>query len=233
MAQPQTQAKNASTTDTRRTTNMPATQARSMQPSGPMAWAAGGPFGLMRRLSDDMDQLFGELAGGIGAGSRGNLAAAAPVVLTTPVAWIPALDIFERDGQLVVQADLPGVAADNVTVEVEDGLLTVSGERREEREFDEDGIRRLERRYGKFSRSIALPEGAKADEIQASFRDGVLEITMPMAEPESNRRTINIQSGAPGSSGSGNASASAGAKGDTTRSAGTGSASSQSTTSGA
>jgi HSP20 family protein len=159
-----------------------------------------------------MDQLFGELAGGIGASGRGNVVPAAPVVLAPPVAWIPALDIFERDGQLVVQADLPGVAADNVTVEVEDGLLTVSGERREEREIDENGFRRMERRYGKFSRSIALPEGAKADDISATFRDGVLEITMPLAQPASNRRTIDIQTQNAPASEAGSTAAGKGAK---------------------
>ena len=200
MAQPQMQQKDGSLTDPRRTATIPATQSRGMQRGNPMTWA-GGPFGLMRRLSDDMDQLFGELTGSMSAGGGTGLAPGSPVVLAPIVEWIPALDIFERDGQLLVQADLPGVAADNVTVEVDDGLLTVSGERREEREVDSDGFRRLERRYGKFSRSIALPEGAKADEISASYRDGVLEITMPLAQPTPQRRTINIKSAAAGEAG--------------------------------
>ena len=195
MAQLQVQAKEGSSADTRKRTNVAAAKGRGRQLASRenLAWPAG-PFGLMRRLSDDMDQIFGQLIGGIGTGSRDRMLLASPVVLGVPVDWMPAIEILERDGKLVIQADLPGVAADDITVEVADGILTVSGERREEHEIDSDGFRRTERRYGRFSRSIALPEGARAENIQASFRDGVLEITVPLPEPPPQRRTIDIQS---------------------------------------
>ncbi len=212
MAQPQTQANDASMADTRRKTNLPAMQGRGsrLATQGPLAWAAG-PFGLMRRLSDDMDELFDQFLSGAGSTARTGLPASAPVVLTPSVEWMPALEIFQRDGNLVVQADLPGVSADDVTVEVADGLLTVSGERREEREIDDGGLRRTERRYGKFSRSIALPEGARTEEVSASCRDGVLEITIPLAQEAPRSRKIDIQSAPqPESSGTPSASASTG-----------------------
>ena len=195
MAQPQAQARDSSTREARSMTNMPARQSRSSQLSRRdpmMGWAAAEPFGLMRRLTDDMDQLFGQLLGG--TASRGGLPAANPVVLARSAEWVPPLEIFERDGKLVVQADVPGVAADDVTVEIADGVLTISGERREEREIDDGSLRRTERVYGTFSRSIALPEGARAEEIQASCQDGVLEITVPLQQETPSRRTIDVQS---------------------------------------
>ena len=197
MAQPQVQARENSGTDRR--TTMPAAQNRSksLAPRDALSWEGGpfggGPFGLMRRLSDDMDQLFGQLTGGVVTGNRGGAGQASPVALSPPVEWMPALEIFERDGKLVVQADLPGVAADDVTIEIDDDMLTVSGERREEIEVDDGGFRRTERRYGRFSRSVALPEGAKPEEAQAACRDGVLEITVPLQQ-QSSRRTIDIKS---------------------------------------
>jgi HSP20 family protein len=191
MAQSQAQAKEASSANTRRTANVPATQNRGgpLTSRDPMAWSVS-PFGLMRRLSDDMDQLFGQLAGGLGTTGRGGLT---PAVLAPAVDWMPALETFERDGNLIVQADLPGLGADDVTIEVADGVLTFSGERREERETDDGGIRRTERRYGRFTRSIALPEDARTDDIQAAFRDGVLEITVPLSQSGQQRRTVPIQ----------------------------------------
>jgi HSP20 family protein len=108
---------------------------------------------------------------------------------------MPALETFERDGKLVVQADLPGLSADDVTIEVDDGVLTLSGERSVEREFDDNGTRRTERQYGRFVRSIGLPEGVRAEDVQASFRDGVLEITVPLPQPsQQQRRKVQIQS---------------------------------------
>ncbi len=192
MAQAQPQVKSGPTAETRGPATVPMVQLRGKPSQNPLAWTTE-PFGLMRRLSDDMDQLFGQLIGGIGAANRGVLAVTSPVILAPPVDWMPALDVFEREGKLVVQADLPGVAADDVTVDVTDGILTVSGERREEREIDEGGFRRTERRYGKFSRNIALPEGARVEDIQAAYREGVLEITVPLPQQARQRRTIDVQ----------------------------------------
>jgi HSP20 family protein len=145
----------------------------------------------MRRLSDDLDELFGQLVGG--AAITGAVAAPLAFVADAPVDWVPAIETFQREGKLVVQADLPGLQADDVTVEIDDGVLTLSGERREEHEVDESGVRRTERRYGRFTRSIALPEGARTEEVQASFCNGVLEITVPLSQSSQQRRAVQIQ----------------------------------------
>jgi len=186
MAHSPEQAKEGSSGKVKRALDVPATQARGGQlgPRELAAWA-GGPFGLMRRLSEDMDLLFGQLLGG---------SAAVGAPLSGPeIQWIPALEVEERDGKLVVQADLPGLDAEDVTVEVDDGLLTISGERRAERVIAGDGTRRTERRYGRFSRSIALPEGALSDEIRAAFRNGVLEITIPLPHSAAHGRRMAIE----------------------------------------
>jgi HSP20 family protein len=185
MAQPQ-QAKTRNGGS--KAATLPATQTRAGFPAarGMTAWAS--PFGLMRRLSEDMDQLFTQLVAAPTGRTTESLATAA-------VDWMPALETFERDGKLVLQADLPGLSADDVTIEIDDGVLTLSGERREEREFDDNGTRRTERQYGRFIRSIGLPEGVSAEDVQASFRDGVLEITVPLPQTsQQQRRKVEIQS---------------------------------------
>jgi HSP20 family protein len=95
--------------------------------------------------------------------------------------WRPAIDVMRHDDTLVVRADLPGLTPDEVKIEVEDGILTVSGEHLEDRS-DSDGGRyvRRERRFGAFSRSIALPSGVDAQAIKAEARDGVVEVTVPL-----------------------------------------------------
>jgi HSP20 family protein len=144
----------------------------------------------MRQLSEDMDQLFGQsLGGGFGRTSLLD----GTVLLGPQVQWLPPLELLERDGKLVIQAELPGLQAEDVSVDVTDGLVTISGERREQQESDGNGFRRTERRYGRFSRSIAIPEGVRAEDVQASFRDGVLELTVPLPQSSSPRRTVEIR----------------------------------------
>jgi len=190
MAESQTQP--ASSTRVATSPSMPVRRT-DLAPTGLSAWAATNPFGLMRRLSEDMDQLFGQLVGGSGT-------LLSPQALVRPdTQWIPQIEISERDGNLVIQTDLPGIAAADVTVEVDDDVLTISGERRDEREVQDGGVRRTERRYGRFARSIVLPEGAKPQEILAAFRDGVLEITVPVSPPQSQRRKVDIQGAQAGS----------------------------------
>ena len=89
------------------------------------------------------------------------------------------MEIFEREGHLVVRADLPGLTEDDVHVEVTDEALTIEGERRSEHEERQGGVFRSERRYGAFRRQIPLPEGVNADQVTASFKDGVLESRCP------------------------------------------------------
>ena len=91
------------------------------------------------------------------------------------IAWEPNVDIVQKDNELVVRADLPGLNPDEVTVEISDDAIMLSGERQQEREEDQGGLHRIERTYGAFYRVIPLPNGAMTDRATATFRDGVLE----------------------------------------------------------
>ncbi len=96
--------------------------------------------------------------------------------------WVPAMDLTETDDHLVLRADLPGLDRDDVNIEVKDGVLTVSGERKAEHEDREEGYHRVERAYGSFSRSLSLPQDVDADQIAATFDKGVLEVRIPKPE---------------------------------------------------
>ena len=93
--------------------------------------------------------------------------------------WVPAMDLVETDDHLVLRADLPGLDKDDVNIEIKDGVLTVSGERQAEHEERKDGYHRVERAYGGFSRSLSLPQGIDAEQVQADFDKGVLEVRIP------------------------------------------------------
>ena len=111
-----------------------------------------------------------------------------------PRRWAPAVDLIEREDSLVLKADLPGLSEDDVQVEVRDGVLTISGERKAEHEDKQNGYYRVERSFGRFSRSLQLPEGVDADKIGASFENGVLQVTIPKPEQRQPRR-IEIGTG--------------------------------------
>ncbi len=96
--------------------------------------------------------------------------------------WIPAVDIRETDDALLVHAELPGIAKKDVHVDVHDGVLTVSGERKYEKDVKEENVHRTERSYGRFSRSFSLPRTVDADKVDATMKDGVLEIRLPKTE---------------------------------------------------
>lgn len=107
--------------------------------------------------------------------------------------WSPQVETFQRGDQLVIRADLPGLAKEDVQVEVTDEAVILQGERRSEVEEDREGFYRSERSYGSFYRTIPLPDGAIGDNAQATFKDGVLEITMPAPPREAARgRRIEI-----------------------------------------
>lgn len=131
------------------------------------------PFDVMRRFSEDMDRLFGRFA---------PWAVMPPFGEETTVGWAPQLDVFERDQELVVRADVPGLGPDDIKVEVTDEAVVIEGERKEEREEKGGSVYRSERSYGRFYRRVPLPEGAKADEAKATFKNGVLEVVMPAPE---------------------------------------------------
>jgi len=136
------------------------------------------PFSFVGRVMDEMDRLAEDF--GLG---RGLLA---KVDLNLPrAAWAPQVEMFERDGELVLRADLPGLSKDEVNIELADGALTIEGERRGEVEEEGEGFYRSERSYGRFYRRLPLPEGARTDDATATFNNGVLEVTMPTMKRES------------------------------------------------
>jgi HSP20 family protein len=140
---------------------------------------AATPFTFMRRFSEEMDNLFEDFGFG-----RGWLA---PMFGSTEFAqglWSPRVEMFERDNQLVVRADLPGLTRDDLKVELSDDGITIEGERKNEHEEKREGYYRSERSYGKFYRRIPLPEGVNAGNANATFNNGVLEITMPAPKRE-------------------------------------------------
>jgi len=110
--------------------------------------------------------------------------------------WLPAMDLVEADDHFVLKADLPGLTEDDVAIEFQDNTLTISGERKAEYERKDRAFYRLERSFGKFSRTLTLPEGIDADRIAASFDNGVLEVHIPKPEE---RRPRRISIGANGS----------------------------------
>lgn len=109
--------------------------------------------------------------------------------------WLPAVDVFDRADAVVLKAELPGIDPDQVHIEVEDNVLTLKGERKFEEKVEDERYYRVERRYGSFQRSLALPQGAKTDEIKATYQDGILTVTVPKAEEVKPKR-IPIQRGA-------------------------------------
>ena len=102
--------------------------------------------------------------------------------------WVPAVDAWETDNEIVYAFDLPGIPEDKISVEFEDGALTVSGERERTQEVSGDRLYRYERRFGTFSRTIGLPQGVGENDIDADYRDGVLEIHVKKPEQTQPRR---------------------------------------------
>jgi HSP20 family protein len=105
-----------------------------------------------------------------------------PLDLAGTAVWYPVSDIYETEDELIVKADLPGVDPMMVDVRLENNVLTIRGERQFEQNIEKENYHRLERSYGSFCRSFALPTVVEADKIRADFKDGVLSITLPKAE---------------------------------------------------
>ena len=125
------------------------------------------PFGLMRDFTSEMERLFQR-----------------PDASVAMDAWTPAVDVRKCNGDLVVTAELPGLKKEEVKVELTDERLVIQGERKREHTEDHEGYHRFERSYGNFYRSIALPEGAKTDQVKAELQDGVLKISVPVAQAQ-------------------------------------------------
>jgi HSP20 family protein len=145
------------------------------------------PFQDLRSAQDEMAQMSPMLAHALGLPARQQGSA-------TATAWAPALDISERKDAYLVTVELPGLKPEDLDITMEDGLLTIQGERQFTAESSEQQFHRIERRYGAFRRSITLPAHVMAEGIQASFEDGVLQILVPKAE-EAKPKRIQVRPG--------------------------------------
>ena len=158
------------------------------------------PFAFAQAMSSEMDRLF-DTFGGSSQGGRNAMSTSGGRGLQQQGRgqsyWTPPMEVFQRGNEMVVRADLPGISPDDVQIDVEDGVLTISGERRNNNEDRQEGFYRSERSYGAFARSIALPEGVDEDQVRAHYEHGVLEVTVPLPQQQRQRgRRVQIQSGA-------------------------------------
>lgn len=142
-----------------------------------MALVRWEPFRELAALQNEMGRWMSQVAGVGGLAGNGQSST-----------WMPAVDVWETDKELVLAFDLPGIPEDKIAVELEDNVLTVSGERERTQEHSNDRFYRFERRYGSFSRSVTLPTGVSEDSIQADYKDGVLEVRVPKPEEQKPKR---------------------------------------------
>jgi HSP20 family protein len=146
------------------------------------------PFGLLRQMTSELDRAFEQPFWGAFRRPLQSLAA------HRAINWSPGIDVFEKDQRLVTKVDLPGMKREDVKVEVMDGHLVISGERKNETEETKENVYRCEREYGSFYRAVPLPEGVKVEEIKAAFTDGVLEVSVPLpAKPETKAHKVEVQ----------------------------------------
>ena len=150
------------------------------------------PFRMMRRFTKNMERFFEDFGGF-------NF----PTVFKTDFApfrmefenveWVPQIEVLHNNGQFMVRADLPGMTKDDIKVELANDMLTISGERKAEKEEKREGFYRSERSYGNFYRQLPLPEGALTEKAEATFTNGVLEVTMPAAKAEPATRKLEVK----------------------------------------
>jgi HSP20 family protein len=128
------------------------------------------PFNLLRQMTDELDRVFTEPWPLFRV----------PTFDLEASQWVPKVDVVTKDNKLVTRVDLPGMKKEDVTVEIADGLLTLSGERKKETKEEKDNFYREEREYGSFCRTVPLPKGVKPEDVKASFTNGVLEVMVPL-----------------------------------------------------
>ena len=145
-----------------------------------MAIVRWEPFRELASLQNEVNRLFNTAFDTPTAAGGGNGGAARR--------WMPAMDLVETGDHFVLRADLPGLGEDDVKVELEDNVLTVSGERRSEHDTQKEGYHRVERAFGTFSRSLTLPDGVNPEAVEANFDRGVLEVRIPKPEERKPRR---------------------------------------------
>lgn len=142
-----------------------------------MAIVRWEPLREFTTLQNEMNRLFGTVFDTPAQGNGGTMRR-----------WMPAMDLVETEQHFVLHADLPGLSEEDVNIEVEDRVLTVSGERKATHETSKDGYHRVERAFGSFSRSLTLPEGINPEAVEASFDRGVLEVRIPKPEQRKPRK---------------------------------------------
>ena len=158
------------------------------------ALVSGSPFALMRQMMDDMDQLFGSWQAPRGQELQRDNQRGVQQPATLRNLWAPQVEVFERGQNIVVRAELPGLNKDDVDVEVEDDALVIRGERHNDVEEEQEGYYRSERSYGSFYRAIPLPDGIDPNACNATFKDGVLEVTLQKPTQQVSRaRKINVK----------------------------------------
>jgi HSP20 family protein len=140
-----------------------------------------GPFAMMRRLSEEMERAFASTFGLSRSVGEARL-------------WYPAIEVREKDGNLEIAAELPGMKREDVKVECTEEGVVIQGERRQEHDETQSGFRRSERSYGSFYRMIPLPSGAETDKAKAEFKDGLLQVRVPIPESRKQTRQIPIAS---------------------------------------
>jgi HSP20 family protein len=137
-------------------------------------------------VQSEMNRVFDEMFGGLMRRPGGQQRAQV-------TEWAPAMDVLQKDGDLMVRAELPGVKLEDVDITIHDRVLTISGERKLEEETERGGYYVRERRHGSFRRSMTLPEGVEEDRIRARFQDGVLEVTIEGAAAVREPKRIQIE----------------------------------------
>jgi len=130
------------------------------------------PFALLRQMTSELDRVFDDWQLFRGP--------ALPARTSDVMSWSPRIDVIERDNRMVTRVDLPGMTKKDVTVEIKEGYLILSGERKRESSETKENWYRSEREYGRFYRAVPLPEGVKVSDVKAVFTDGVLEVSFPL-----------------------------------------------------
>lgn len=149
---------------------------------------SGDPFALLRKMTAELDRTFDDPFVSF------RWPAFHGVTVPETMTWSPKVDVFEKENRLFTRVDLPGVKKEHVKVEVDNGQLVLTGERKEEKEEKKDNVYRTEREYGTFYRVVPLPEGVKPEDVKATFADGVLEVSVPLpARIEPTVKKIEIQ----------------------------------------
>jgi HSP20 family protein len=154
------------------------------------------PFNLMRRFTDNLERLFEDF-------SHFRIVPFLEKELALPhwtdvetVMWSPPIEILEKDNQVTVRADLPGMKKEDIEIELTDDALIISGERHQESREKREGYYRTERSYGSFYRKIPLPDGANAENAKATFQNGVLEVTLQVAAKQTKGKKLEISEAA-------------------------------------